>query len=151
MFCSLCGVKIRGRINNFPDDQAVKDQSSFRQIPIPAITFIASNEPMVLHLVDSGEIIRIGNKKELTVGRTGDGQQIVPEIDLTEYGAYSAGVSRLHVNLSINSSKVTVQDLDSANGTRLNGSRLTPQTKYKLKHGDILTLGTLKVQIIIQE
>ncbi|MBE9524371.1 MAG: FHA domain-containing protein [Chloroflexi bacterium] len=106
---------------------------------------------MVLHLVDTGDIIHVGNKKEFTIGRTGDGQKIIPEIDLTDYDAYSAGVSRLHVNLSIGSSKVTAQDLDSANGTRLNGIRLTPQTKHKIKHGDILTLGTLKVQIIFQE
>ena len=134
-----------------PNNQAQKDQSSSNIMPAPEPLSEAVNATLVLRLVDSGDIINLGEKKELTIGRASDGQETIPDVDLTPYDAYAAGVSRLHIILNIDQSNITVQDFDSANGTRLNGLRIKPKTKHKLKQGDILTLGTLKVQLNIQE
>jgi len=70
---------------------------------------------------------------------------------LSTFEAYKAGVSRLHANLNIQGIDVSIQDLGSANGTRVNGDRIEPLTEHALKHGDIISLGRLRVQILIQE
>jgi pSer/pThr/pTyr-binding forkhead associated (FHA) protein len=108
-------------------------------------------ESLSLHLVDTGEIIPTAEKKEFVIGRNSEGQTNIPDIDLTPYDAYTAGVSRTHVYIKMDQSGFTVRDLGSANGTRLNGHRIAAHTENKIKHGDILTLGTLKVQVFIQE
>jgi pSer/pThr/pTyr-binding forkhead associated (FHA) protein len=61
-------------------------------------------------------------------------------------------VSGNHAVLNVTSSAyavdmldVTVEDLGSTNGTRVNGKRVTRQ---RLKHGDILSLGALVLKFI---
>ena len=40
-------------------------------------------------------------------------------------------------------------DLGSSNGTYLNGRRLNPHVEEPLKHGDIVAVGKLKIQILL--
>jgi pSer/pThr/pTyr-binding forkhead associated (FHA) protein len=76
-------------------------------------------------------------------------QPILPDLDLTGYQAYEGGVSRLHATLKIEKVGITVTDLGSANGTRLNGKKIPPHTPQPLENGDILALGKFKVQVLI--
>jgi pSer/pThr/pTyr-binding forkhead associated (FHA) protein len=57
-------------------------------------------------------------------------------------------VSRIHAELRLAKDGVFVVDLDSANGTLLNGRRLPPQTPESVRHGDIIQLGRLRLQLI---
>jgi pSer/pThr/pTyr-binding forkhead associated (FHA) protein len=41
-------------------------------------------------------------------------------------------------------------DLGSANGTYVNGRRLAANAEEPLKHGDVLSLGKLKMQILLE-
>jgi FOG: FHA domain len=74
----------------------------------------------------------------------------VPDIDLSLYQAYAAGVSRMHALIKREGRRVIVMDLGSSNGTYVNGKRLTPQTERLLNHGDVVALGKLKFQILIR-
>ncbi len=74
----------------------------------------------------------------------------MPDIDLTPFQAFSNGVSRLHVVLKRVKSRVVAMDLDSANGTYLNGERLKQSESYALAHGDLLVLGKFKIQILLR-
>ncbi len=42
-------------------------------------------------------------------------------------------------------------DLGSSNGTRVNGQKIVPHVDYPVKHGDIIALGKLKIQLIIHK
>jgi diguanylate cyclase (GGDEF)-like protein len=53
------------------------------------------------------------------------------------------GISRRHAKLTCAGSVVHIEDLGSANGTIVNGSTL--KTKYLLKDGDKITLGTTTI------
>ena len=44
-----------------------------------------------------------------------------------------------------------VEDVGSANGTFLDGQRLTPYLPHVLKDGDELQLGRIKLKVVIQE
>jgi pSer/pThr/pTyr-binding forkhead associated (FHA) protein len=103
-----------------------------------------------LHLMDSGQILPLANRTEFTLGRVSEGQPVMPDVDLTPYQAYANGVSRLHAVLKRNGPRVVVKDLGSANGTYVNGKRLTPETERLLNHGDIVALGKLKFQVLIK-
>jgi pSer/pThr/pTyr-binding forkhead associated (FHA) protein len=41
-------------------------------------------------------------------------------------------------------------DLESANGTIVNGQRIPPQEPEPVQHGDIIQLGRLRLQVISQ-
>jgi hypothetical protein len=103
-----------------------------------------------LHLLDSGQILPLGDRTEFTLGRVSEAQPIMPDIDLTPYQAYANGVSRLHAVLKREGERVFVMDLGSSNGTYLNGKRLKPNSEHTLNHSDLLALGKLKIQILLK-
>ena len=50
-------------------------------------------------------------------------------------------VSRRHARITRERGALLVEDLDSSNGTRVNGVRLTPRTKQAIRAGDSVQLG----------
>jgi phage tail-like protein len=54
-------------------------------------------------------------------------------------------VSRKHAELYCSSTECQIADLGSANGTRLNGQKLTPQAAVVLKPGDSIQIGAFKL------
>jgi hypothetical protein len=103
-----------------------------------------------LHLLDTGQVLPLSMRNEFTMGRVSEGQPIMPDIDLSPYQAYAAGVSRLHAVIKRDGNRIIFIDLGSANGTYINGKRLTPNIEQALNHGDIIALGKLKLQILVK-
>ena len=155
LFCSECGAQLVGihtvttqsigknLTNNLANLEAAQEDTS---IPSPP-----NGVAISLFLLDTGQIVPLAGKNEFTLGRSAEGQPILPDIDLAPYQAYENGVSRLHVSLTMNKQEALVTDLGSANGTRLNGQKLTPHRPTPVKHGDILTLGKLRIQLLIRK
>ena len=56
---------------------------------------------------------------------------------------FALGVSREHARIRHQEGGYTLEDLDSRNGTQVNGYRLTPHQPYALRPGDYVTLGEL--------
>lgn len=85
-----------------------------------------------------------------TLGRTDRSGESQPDFDLAPYGAAEKGVSRRHATLVPAPNGIKIIDLQSTNGTWLNGSYLEPGQLYPLKVGDYVRLAglTLSVQII---
>jgi pSer/pThr/pTyr-binding forkhead associated (FHA) protein len=54
-------------------------------------------------------------------------------------------VSRLHCRLSAGAAEMEVQDLESTNGTFVNGARVARAT---LKHGDRLGIGRVELMVV---
>jgi len=155
LFCSKCGAQIvqaqgaestTAIYTSIPDAAMQMKPPSF---PIPSSDNI--DAAVALLVVDTQETIFLQSSEEFSLGRATAGQPIVPDIDLTPYNAYETGVSRLHASLNIKNKPITVQDLGSVNGTRVNGKKLSPHSKTSLKHGDILTLGKLKIQVLVKD
>lgn len=103
-----------------------------------------------LIMVATGGALRLAEGDEVTLGRVCEGQPIVPDFDLTPYKAYEAGVSRMHASIKIHTGVITITDLGSANGTCINGRQITTNIPYPLRNGDILTLGKLKIHLMIE-
>jgi pSer/pThr/pTyr-binding forkhead associated (FHA) protein len=114
--------------------------------------FTTSDEDadLTLNILGTGDSIKIKKTDEVILGRVSEGQPVVPDIDLTPYKAYEAGVSRMHASIRAQEKNLTLTDLGSANGTRINGRQITSHIPYPLNHGDILTLGKFKIQILFR-
>jgi len=113
---------------------------------------------VTVRLFENGEIIFISNTGEFMLGRTAEEQTKGTssntqlghtDIDLSIYNAYEMGVSRHHASVYIGKDQVTLTDLGSTNGTRLNGNIISGFTPQRLNDKDIITLGKLKLQILI--
>ena len=73
------------------------------------------------------------------IGRRSEPRAIFPEIPVQQDDA----VSHRHALLQLDQATgaLTVRDIGSSNGTRLNGVALKPMTDYPLNGGDVLTFG----------
>jgi hypothetical protein len=72
------------------------------------------------------------------IGRRSEARGIFPEIPV----AHDDAVSHRHALLQLDAAgALTVRDIGSSNGTRLNGVELTRMTDYPLKDGDVIALG----------
>jgi hypothetical protein len=153
MFCAECGAQLIGSENlvtqNIKTSQmqeSLKDQPNQPYIP-PELSMNAWGS---LHVLDTGQMLPLMDRNEFTIGRVSEGQPIMPDIDLSPYQAYANGVSRLHSVIKRDGGRVMIMDLGSANGTYVNGNRLNPNLETYLKHGDIVSLGKLKIQILLR-
>jgi pSer/pThr/pTyr-binding forkhead associated (FHA) protein len=83
------------------------------------------------------------------IGRADEALQYMPDIDLSDYDSRDKGVSRRHAALVNFEGKPHLIDLYSANGTYMNGRRLSPEQPYALGQHNEVRLGTLDVIIIV--
>lgn len=116
----------------------------------PVLPVAPSDNWLTLHLLDSGEMLPLTERNEFTLGRVSEGQPVMPDIDLGPYQAYTRGVSRLHAVIRRGVDHVMLSDLESANGTFVNGQRLPPNQEHALAHGDVISLGSLKMQVLLR-
>jgi pSer/pThr/pTyr-binding forkhead associated (FHA) protein len=102
---------------------------------------------LVLLIRDSVEPIVLDPGERTTIGRTDLRRPERPDIDLTAYGGMEKGVSRIHAAVERNGNVLTLIDLNSSNGTYLNGHRLQPDRPYPLREGDEVQLGKMVIHI----
>lgn len=81
------------------------------------------------------------------IGRTDPEDGTQPDLDLSPFEAQVHGVSRRHAVLTSTEEGLCLIDLDSANGTWLNSRYLHPGQKYRLRSGDTVEFGSLKLMI----
>jgi hypothetical protein len=90
----------------------------------------------VLVLLDGDQPIKYPlYKNEMTIGR----------IDAADVKIDSHFISRLHARLVATKSGVTIEDIESKNGIKINGKLTSSQA---LKHGDLISLGGLRFRFL---
>jgi pSer/pThr/pTyr-binding forkhead associated (FHA) protein len=153
LFCMECGTQFsivsRDPTMTIPNslaDHLHEDQRERSEQFVPPTPDDAS---LSLFLVESGEVIPLEGLTEYTLGRSAEDQPILPDIDLAPYHAYEYGVSRLHASIRLSQPHALLTDFDSANGTLLNGQKLSPDKPYPITHGDIFSLGKMKIQLLV--
>jgi hypothetical protein len=154
MFCSECGAQLMGKdaltTQNIATDQFEKSNDRVSRDSDMYQSFDGGDAWGSLHLLDTGQVLPLSTRNEFTMGRVSEGQPIMPDIDLSPYQAYAAGVSRLHAVIKRDGTRIIFIDLGSANGTYINGKRLIPNVEQVLSHGDIVALGKLKLQVLLK-
>lgn len=154
LFCSACGAQLTHQTKS-PTETVVYTKPSSASASTVETRVIqpdaVGSTRVAMTIGETGVVISLEGGQDFTIGRVSGTQPILPDIDLTPYRAYEGGVSRLHATLRLNESGITISDLGSANGTRINGSKIPPYTPYPLSNGDQVAFGKFKVEMIINQ
>lgn len=91
--------------------------------------------------------ITLGVLGSLVIGVAGG--DAPPDVDLAEYNAAAKGVSHRHALIRPTGDHLYVIDLNSTNGTRINGDVLKPGQERVLAHNDLISFGALNFMLKI--
>jgi len=147
-----------GAVN--PEDKSVLDQSTQSVVDLEHLsTKVVPRQPRTKHehLLDASSIaLYIGDlddplvvrlSEKIVLGRAGPLTDPQPSVDLSSYHALDLGVSRMHAAIRRSEHDLLFEDLDSSNGSHLNGERVIPHVAYRLQSGAVIALGRLTLQI----
>lgn len=139
--CAICGKENRS-------GTAV---CAYCGVPMTKRVIYASGE-LELYVMGERDPLHVSapRTEAYVLGRSDSKSSYVPDIDLAEFGARERGVSRRHAVLVRYQDMVHIVDLSSANGTFLNGTRLTADVPYALSSNDQINLGNLTL-VVVQE
>lgn len=102
---------------------------------------------LILQVVDDETPVLVQIREEVILGRVSEGNETTTCINLSHYGAEKLGVSRRHARLLRDNRAVYLMDLNSTNGTTLNGEPLPSAVERRVRDGDEIGLGRLRMFI----
>ena len=148
LFCVECGTYLPSggplRTEPLPDK---KDASAHDQDKRDAGVSSDVSVKIELEIPKSERRIMLTAETDILLGRLDAAHGIFPEVDLTPEGGLEDGVSRRHARIFLENAQLSVEDLDSTNGTFLNGNRLEPYMSHALYDGNTLRLGMLEIKV----
>jgi serine/threonine protein kinase len=98
-----------------------------------------------LSIAGTGVLIPLTPEKEMIIGRSATYSEQAPDVDLADHGGGQAGVSRMHARLTCAEGRWYLEDLNSTNGTGVNGQALLPGEPVGLNDGDMIQFGSMSV------
>lgn len=100
---------------------------------------------LTLHILPNAtRSLRFPHNARILVGRADDEETANDlMLELSHYGGEGSGVSRIHAAIHDQDGMVYITDLNSTNGTRINGLTLVAEHPYRLREGDELQFGSL--------
>ncbi|ABU59101.1 FHA domain-containing protein [Roseiflexus castenholzii] len=108
--------------------------------PVSGRTTLAS---CALVVIGTGAVLPLPADSQALVGRSDPVSKFYPDVDLGPHGALDQGVGRRHARIFVQGGQVMIEDLDSVNGTLVNGQRVLPHQSRALSNGDQITLGRM--------
>ncbi len=148
LFCEDCGRRLSGDANaTMPTrtllPSATKDLPKTNSNTTWGTSHFDPNATIIMVIRDADEPLHLKPETRVLFGRVDNSGIQKPDIDLTPFGALEKGVSRIHCAIYRDDLTLTIVDMGSANGTHLNGQRLTPEVPRVLRDGDEIQLGKL--------
>lgn len=121
------------------------DRKSTRELQLSEPS---SSRPILLYIGNAAQPLSVNRLNNLVIGRIDPDDDSQPvDVDLSEFQAQEMGMSRNHARLDARKDPPVLVDLDSSNGTFINGHQLTPNEPHKLDSGDEIRLGRLVTRI----
>jgi hypothetical protein len=139
IYCQSCGVAL-GPVSL--STRQLEDDD-----PRGGTDKLGAENVLVLQLEDDVMPIIAQIRDEIILGRVTEQGDNMTFINFTPYGAEDMGVSRRHARLLRDHKAVYLMDLRSTNGTKLNGESLSPSVEMRLRDGDEITLGRLRMYV----
>jgi len=85
------------------------------------------------------------------IGRSDRKARLFVDVDITGTDGQTYGVSRRHARMHFLNGHFLLEDLESLNGTYLNGRKLRPYLPEVLHDGDEIKLGSLVLKVTLEE
>lgn len=121
-----------------PRSRAYLDETKLDRKPLSPMR-------LVLYVVDGSQVITAQLQEQLIIGRGSTNYH--PDIDLSPLDGIKYGISRQHAVFIYDGASLFIEDLQSTNGTRINGVKLAAGETYPLHNGDELEIGHLRVTV----
>lgn len=104
--------------------------------------------PSVIYFVlPDGSEFPVDTTHDVVIGRQPREDDPPVTVDLESYDGHDLGVSRHHAMLKHFKDNLVLVDLDSINGTFVNGHRAMPTKLYNITDGDTITIGRLTLEV----
>ncbi len=153
LFCTECGVYLPTmkalRTEPFPTDELSAPRAAAWETEVPGNEGEKALPVIRVRIVDTGREIVLPALPELLLGRLDPAHGIFPQLDLGAERGLEMGVSRRHAKIIRREGRTYIEDVGSANGTFLNGHRLTPYLPYPLPQESEVQLGRLRLHITV--
>lgn len=147
---SLESHHTQGLDETFRYEQYEEEFDSHR-VPESGTSIFPNAGLLRVQAVDLDKSLLLFPDRELILGRRDSGGE-KPDADFSFWGGFHNGVSRRHAKVALNErNELVIYDLNSTNGTYINGVRLEPHRPYILHDGDELRLGKLVTRIYYQQ
>jgi len=155
LFCSECGIYLvtGGALQTDPlPEGELPDSKANPWTTAPIEGFSATPPiPLRLKIASTDRELEAPSRTEVSVGRLDAEHDVFPDLDLGPNVKLADGISRRHCKIHRRGSIYLIEDVGSANGTFVNGQRLTSHLLHMIKDGDEIQLGRIKFDVIIQE
>ncbi len=149
-YCSRCGTLLEGKstsLTTIPVSEAEQQEDLTPHRPPPKMPPLRGNT-LALFVMGGEQPILASGGEPLILGRDAPHEDDEGAlIDLGQYGAHQAGISRRHALIAPSRDGYTIKDLGSTNGTLLNGTPLLAEIPYWLQSGDQIRLGALTLYV----
>ena len=138
-YCKMCGEPLPAEVEQL-------DDSATKRLEAPAV-----RGTLTVHLDENGSEIEVPIDADVVlVGRSSAVDGVYPEVDLAPFDEGNH-VSRRHAFIVRRHGSFIIEDLESTNGTSLNGAqRLVPHAPTPLRHGDKIMFGKTKVTFAVE-
>jgi hypothetical protein len=148
IICRHCGALL-GEDPMVPTTQRVDESLGLSDELKEQITQRLPPPPrgLAIFTLGTAEAVATLTDDEFILGRAGE-VMVEPICDLTHLDAFAMGVSRRHALIRAAGGGYVLIDLNSSNGTWLNGQRLVPTKSYDLPSGAVIVLGRLKLVVV---
>lgn len=143
LFCQQCGIAL-GPISLATRKLGASDG------PSSGTDTLGPDRVLILQLEGDETPIFVQIREEVILGRVTEQSPHTTYINLSPYGADDAGVSRRHARLLREKNAIYLMDLNSTNGTWMNGEMLAKGVEKRVRDGDEITLGRLKVSVFFK-
>ena len=154
LFCEACGTYFHtgGSLATEDLGDTAPSKPSPSGFPRPE----AEHGPAIvaLHLMsesDNRQFSIDASKPTTLIGRSERKARLFVDVDITGEEGQAHGVSRRHARAHFLNGRFLLEDLESLNGTYLNGRKLRPYLPEVLHDGDEVKLGNLVLKVSLVE
>jgi len=153
LFCEACGTYFHtgGVLATQQLENAPASKPAPSGFPQPKPTLEVTDQWLVLTREADQRRFTIASTQPTTlVGRSDRKARVFVDVDLSAEDEQTFGISRRHARIHFLDGHFLLEDLESLNGTSLNGRQLRPYLPEVLHDGDEVKLGSLVLKAALQ-
>jgi pSer/pThr/pTyr-binding forkhead associated (FHA) protein len=146
--CRHCGSLHNERSTFCAECGRVLESGEWRALELPENTI---DYLVGLRIEGDDQTVKLRPGDRITIGRDRESNPHLSlvDIDLEPYNAAEEGVSRVHAYIQYGLKGIQIIDLNSRNGTFINGHRLDPFIPAALQDHDRLQFGQFQVTVYL--
>ncbi|MEP7287429.1 MAG: FHA domain-containing protein [Chloroflexota bacterium] len=135
------------KYRNESTDQMVPINKGATRLPALGGLPGADKDTIVMFIGTHPRPITATVNSQITIGRRNPEAPEGSHVDLSAYDAFDLGVSKVHAAIQRDGDVFEVRDLNSSNGTFINGFPVSPQEPDRIKSGDEVRLANMQIRI----